>query len=77
MFSSPGRFRGGPVTPMVSHDGPRLTPQSRHINRGACWGTSRATMTYLRSSATDDELSDMRYPAQGFRTFRSVREVRL
>lgn len=77
MFTFPGKPRAvRQVTPMVSHDGPPLTRQSRLINRGACWNTSRSTQTYLRAAATDDELSDMRYPAQGFRTFRSVREVK-
>lgn len=77
MFNFPGKQRAvRQVPPMVSHDGPLLSRQSRLINRGACWNTSRSTVTYLRAAATDDELSDMRYPSQGFRTFRHYREVK-
>jgi hypothetical protein len=75
MFNFPSKQRAvRQVAPMVSHDGPVLRVQSILINRGACWNTSGATKTYLRAAATDEELSDMRYPAQGFRTFLRVRE---
>lgn len=63
--------------PGERHVAPLGPPKSpiRVINRGACWNTSRTTQVYLRASATA-AVPDMRYPAQGFRTFRSVREVR-
>ena len=77
MFNFPSKQRAvRQVAPMVSHDGPLLTRQTRLINRGACWNTQKPSREYLRASATDDELSDMRYPAQGFRTFLSYREVK-
>ncbi len=64
--------------PGERHVAPLGPPKNpiRVINRGACWNTSRTTQVYLRASATDEEMSDMRYPAHGFRAFRSVREVR-
>lgn len=56
--------------------GPPLTNQQiRLVTRGGCWNT-RGTPKYLRSSVTDEDMSDMRYPAQGFRTFRRVRETK-
>lgn len=78
MFNFPSKQRAvRQVAPMVSHDGPLLSISSRLINRGGCWNTSsELTAVYLRAAGTDDELSDMRYPAQGFRTFRSYREVK-
>ncbi len=75
MFNFPSKHRSvRQVAPMVSHDGPILTRQTRLINRGASWNTG--SHEYPRAAATDDELSDMRYPSQGFRTFRSYREVK-
>ena len=77
MFNFPSKERAvRQVAPMVSHDGPLLARQSRLINRGACWNTQRPSQEYLRAAGTDDELSDMRYPAQGFRTFLRMREVK-
>lgn len=65
--------------PGERHVAPLGPPKNpiRVINRGACWNTQGVSRAYyLRASATDHELSNMRYPAQGFRTFRSVREVK-
>jgi len=49
--------------------------QVRLVTRGACWNT-RGTTGYLRSATIYDEMAEMRYPAQGFRTFLRVREVK-
>jgi len=70
MFKLPGERHVAPLGP------PLTNQQIRVINRGVCWNTSNTTKVYLRAAATDEEMADMRYPAQGFRTFRSVCEVK-
>ena len=67
-FRFPGERHVAPL-------GPPKTP-FQVINRGGCWNTSKSTWSYLRAASTEEEMADMRYPAQGFRTFRRAREVK-